>query len=153
MAAENCDLQDGDVVAVWGGCGPVGQFAIRSAFMLGAGRVIAIDRFPARLALARKGNAETINYEEVDDVVEELKELTGESALIPVSMPSDSKLTAIPRMLITIALNRPGAWLRTGSPRYARPSKPAANAGQYQSPASTADLSTKCRWAPRLEKD
>jgi threonine dehydrogenase-like Zn-dependent dehydrogenase len=76
MAAENCNIQGGDVVAIWG-CGSVGQFAIRSAFMLGAGRVVAIDRFPERLALARKGNAETINYEEVDDVVEELKELTG----------------------------------------------------------------------------
>jgi threonine dehydrogenase-like Zn-dependent dehydrogenase len=76
MAAENCNLKDGDVVAVWG-CGPVGQFAIRSAWLLGAGRVIAIDRFPERLALARKANAETIDYEEVDDVVEQIKEMTG----------------------------------------------------------------------------
>lgn len=76
MAAENCDIQEGDTIAIWG-CGPVGQFAIRSAFMLGAGRVIAIDRVPERLALAEKGNAETLNYEEVDDVVEELKEMTG----------------------------------------------------------------------------
>ncbi|MGH9683558.1 MAG: zinc-dependent alcohol dehydrogenase [Candidatus Acidiferrales bacterium] len=76
MAAENCNIEQGDTVAVWG-CGPVGQFAIRSAFLLGAGRVIAIDRFRERIALARKANAETINYEEVDDVVEELKEMTG----------------------------------------------------------------------------
>ena len=48
MAAENCDIKAGDTVAVWG-CGPVGQFAIRSAFMLGASRVIAIDRFTERL--------------------------------------------------------------------------------------------------------
>ena len=75
MAAENCNLKDGDVVAVWG-CGPVGQFAIRSAWLLGAGRVIAIDRFPERLALARKANAQTIDYEEVDDVVEQIKEMT-----------------------------------------------------------------------------
>jgi len=61
---------------VWG-CGPVGQFAIRSAFLLGAGRVIAIDRFPERLELARKANAETLDYEEVDDIVEVLKEMTG----------------------------------------------------------------------------
>jgi threonine dehydrogenase-like Zn-dependent dehydrogenase len=53
MAAENCDIKAGDTVAVWG-CGPVGQFAIRSAFMLGASRVIAIDRFPERLELARR---------------------------------------------------------------------------------------------------
>src|SRR4029434_372297 len=51
MAAENCDLKTGDTVAVWG-CGPVGQFAIRSAFMLGAERVIAIDRFSERLRMA-----------------------------------------------------------------------------------------------------
>jgi threonine dehydrogenase-like Zn-dependent dehydrogenase len=76
MAAENCNIKDGDVVAVWG-CGPVGQFAIRSAWLLGAGRVIAIDRFPERLALARKANAESIDYEEVDDILEQIKEMTG----------------------------------------------------------------------------
>ena len=76
MAAENCNIQSGDIVAVWG-CGPVGQFAIRSAFMLGAERVIAIDRFPERLHLAeRAGKAEVINYEDLDPV-EELKERTG----------------------------------------------------------------------------
>ncbi|HEX6090252.1 MAG TPA: zinc-dependent alcohol dehydrogenase [Gemmatimonadales bacterium] len=77
MAAENCDIEPGDTVAVWG-CGPVGQFAIVSAFLLGAGRVIAIDRFPYRLEMARKHTkAETINYEEVGDLSEALKELTG----------------------------------------------------------------------------
>ena len=76
MAAENCDIKAGDTVAVWG-CGPVGQFAIRSAFLLGASRVIAIDRFPERLELARRANAETIDYEEEDDLVECLKEMTG----------------------------------------------------------------------------
>jgi len=76
MAAENCDIKAGDTVAVWG-CGPVGQFAIRSAFMLGASRVIAIDRFPERLELARRANAETIDYEKADDIVECLKEMTG----------------------------------------------------------------------------
>ncbi len=63
MAAENCGIQPGDTVAVWG-CGPVGQFAIRSAYMLGAERVIAIDRWPARLRLAEiAGKAETLDYE------------------------------------------------------------------------------------------
>jgi threonine dehydrogenase-like Zn-dependent dehydrogenase len=76
MAAENCTIQSGDVVAVWG-CGPVGQFAIRSAFMLGAERVIAIDRFPERLHMAEsQGKAEVINYEDLD-TVDELKERTG----------------------------------------------------------------------------
>jgi threonine dehydrogenase-like Zn-dependent dehydrogenase len=75
MAAEACNIQPGDTVAVWG-CGPVGQFAIRSAYLLGAERVIAIDRFPYRLRIAReRAGAETLNYEEVD-VREALKEMT-----------------------------------------------------------------------------
>jgi threonine dehydrogenase-like Zn-dependent dehydrogenase len=77
MGAEMCDIQPGDVVAVWG-CGPVGQFAIASAFLLGAERVIAIDRFEYRLRMAsEKAGAETINYEEVDSVIETVKEMTG----------------------------------------------------------------------------
>jgi threonine dehydrogenase-like Zn-dependent dehydrogenase len=76
MAAENCNIHPGDVVAVWG-CGPVGQFAIQSARLLGAERVIAIDRFPERLAMARdKGGAEILNYEEVD-IFDALREKTG----------------------------------------------------------------------------
>jgi len=77
MAAENCDIEPGDTVAVWG-CGPVGQFAIQSARLLGADSVIAIDQIPERLRLAKeKGGAETINYNEVDSVVETLREMTG----------------------------------------------------------------------------
>jgi threonine dehydrogenase-like Zn-dependent dehydrogenase len=76
MAAENCDIKPGDVIAVWG-CGPVGQFTIRSAFLLGAEKVIAIDRFHERLKMARTADADIINYEEVDDLVEELKWMTG----------------------------------------------------------------------------
>jgi threonine dehydrogenase-like Zn-dependent dehydrogenase len=76
MAAENCNIQPGDTVAVWG-CGPVGQFAIKSAWMLGAGRVIAIDREPERLQMAADhGKAETINYEQLD-VFHTLKDITG----------------------------------------------------------------------------
>ncbi len=76
MAAENCDIKPGDVVAVWG-CGPVGQFAIKSAYMLGAERVIAIDRIPERLQMAKEQcKAEIINYEEVD-AGEALNEMTG----------------------------------------------------------------------------
>jgi threonine dehydrogenase-like Zn-dependent dehydrogenase len=76
MGAEQCGIQPGDVIAVWG-CGPVGQFAIKSAFLLGAERVIAIDRFPYRLRMAReRAGAEVINYEEVD-VYDALRELTG----------------------------------------------------------------------------
>ena len=75
MAAENAEIEPGDTVAVWG-CGPVGQFAIQSAWMLGAGRVIAIDRVPERLAMAREhGKAETINFDE-QDVYDTLQEMT-----------------------------------------------------------------------------
>ncbi|HUS19606.1 MAG TPA: zinc-dependent alcohol dehydrogenase [Terriglobales bacterium] len=76
MAAENCDIEPENTVAVWG-CGPVGWFAIKSAFLLGAKRVIAIDRFPERLMLAQRAGAEPINYDKVDDVIETLKEMTG----------------------------------------------------------------------------
>ena len=76
MAAENAEIESGDTVAVWG-CGPVAQFAIQSAWMLGAGRVIAIDRVPERLNMAQThGKAETINFEN-DSVYERLLELTG----------------------------------------------------------------------------
>ncbi|WP_434110619.1 zinc-dependent alcohol dehydrogenase [Methylocaldum sp. GT1TLB] len=76
MAAEACDIQPGDTVAVWG-CGPVGQLTVKSAYLLGAERVIAIDRFPDRLRMAREqGGAETLNYEEVD-VYDSLMGMTG----------------------------------------------------------------------------
>lgn len=77
MAAENAQIQPGDTVAVWG-CGPVGQFAIASAFMLGAARVIAIDRFQERLDLARGLGAITVDYSEEDlSVLTALRDLTG----------------------------------------------------------------------------
>ncbi|NMG05507.1 zinc-dependent alcohol dehydrogenase [Brasilonema sp. UFV-L1] len=76
MAAENCNIKPGDVIAIWG-CGPVGQFAIKSAYLLGAERVIAIDRIPERLQMAKEqGKAEVLNYEQVN-VGEALKEMTG----------------------------------------------------------------------------
>src|SRR5947209_113676 len=76
QAAENCNIQPGDIVAVWG-CGPVGQFTIKSAYMLGAERVIAIDRVPERMRLAQEqSGAEVINYEQTD-VIEALREMTG----------------------------------------------------------------------------
>jgi threonine dehydrogenase-like Zn-dependent dehydrogenase len=77
MGAEMCDIQPGDTIAVWG-CGPVGQFAIKSAVLLGAERVIAIDRFPERLRMAQEkaGAAVTLNYEEID-VYGALNDMTG----------------------------------------------------------------------------
>jgi threonine dehydrogenase-like Zn-dependent dehydrogenase len=76
QAAENAGIAAGDTVAIWG-CGPVGQFAIQSAWMLGAGRVIAIDKVPERLELAAsKGKAEIIDSEK-ENVVEKLRSMTG----------------------------------------------------------------------------
>jgi threonine dehydrogenase-like Zn-dependent dehydrogenase len=77
MGAEMCHIQPGDTIAVWG-CGPVGQLAIKSAQLLGAERVIAIDHVPYRLRMAREraGAAETINYEELD-LYDALKDMTG----------------------------------------------------------------------------
>lgn len=77
MGAEMCDISPGDTVAVWG-CGPVGIFAMMSAYLLGAGRVIGIDRVDYRLAMARDiAGAVPLNYEQVDSVSEALKEMTG----------------------------------------------------------------------------
>ncbi|MEV4383201.1 zinc-dependent alcohol dehydrogenase [Streptosporangium amethystogenes subsp. fukuiense] len=74
MGAEMCDIKPGDVIAVWG-AGPVGQFAIASAFLMGAERVIAIDRFPYRLRKAERAGAETLDYEKVD-VLDALRDMT-----------------------------------------------------------------------------
>jgi threonine dehydrogenase-like Zn-dependent dehydrogenase len=76
MAAENCDIQPGDTVAVWG-CGPVGQFAVKSAYLLGAERVIAVDWVEERLRMAHdEGGAETLNFFD-EDVFDKLREMTG----------------------------------------------------------------------------
>ncbi len=92
MGAENANIRPGDTVAIWG-CGPVGQFAIRSAFMLGAGRVFAIDHVPERLQLARESGAEPIDYTKVDDLIQYLKDETGnigpDSCIDAVGMEAD----------------------------------------------------------------
>jgi len=75
MAAENAGIEPGDTVAVWG-CGPVGLFAVQSAFLMGAERVIAIDHFHHRLELARRFGAETIDFEQTK-VYEALQDMTG----------------------------------------------------------------------------
>jgi threonine dehydrogenase-like Zn-dependent dehydrogenase len=77
MAAANCDIEPTDIVAVWG-CGPVGLFCIKSAFMLGAQRVIAIDRVPERLAMAQALGADIINFDGIEETIpERLKDMTG----------------------------------------------------------------------------
>jgi threonine dehydrogenase-like Zn-dependent dehydrogenase len=75
MGAEMCDIKPGQTIAIWG-CGPVGQFAIKSAFMLGAERVIAIDHVPERMRMAQANGAEVISFDDVN-VLEALKEVTG----------------------------------------------------------------------------
>src|SRR3954447_5746914 len=74
MGAEFCNIQNGDTIAIWG-CGPVGQFAIRSAFLLGAGRVIAIDTVPERMALAKTAGAEALDFMK-EDIYDRIMELT-----------------------------------------------------------------------------
>lgn len=83
MAAEFCNIQDGDTIAIWG-CGPVGQFAIKSALLLGAGTVIAIDTVPERLALAKSSGVTTIDFmkEDVYDRIQELTNRRGADACI-----------------------------------------------------------------------
>ncbi|MBB5695031.1 zinc-dependent alcohol dehydrogenase [Muricoccus pecuniae] len=83
MGADFCNLKGGETVAIWG-CGPVGQMAIRSAFLLGAERVIAIDTVPERLAMARAAGAHTLDFHEVDvyDAIQELTKGRGADACI-----------------------------------------------------------------------
>jgi threonine dehydrogenase-like Zn-dependent dehydrogenase len=118
MAAENANIQPGDVVAVWG-CGPVGQFAIRSAYMLGAETVIAIDRLPERLAMAREGGAHTIDFME-DDVFDRLMEKTGGRG--PDSCIDAVGLEAHGAGSVDAVYDRAkfGAWLATDRPHVLR---------------------------------
>jgi len=116
QAAENCNIQPGDTVAIWG-CGPVGVLAIKSCFLLGAERVIAIDTVPERLALARQAGAETIDFGE-DQVQETLMEMTGgkgpDSVIEAVGMESHGADTLAQKvssavMAATVSMERPFA--------------------------------------------
>jgi threonine dehydrogenase-like Zn-dependent dehydrogenase len=116
MAAENANIQPGDTVAVWG-CGPVGQMVIRSAKMLGAGRVIAIDDVPERLAMARAGGAETIDTTS-DNASERLKEMTKgrgpDSCIDAVGAEAHGtnaleKVVDTAKMAVKLSTDRPGA--------------------------------------------
>lgn len=86
MGAEFCNIQDGDTIAVWG-CGPVGQFAIRSAFLLGAGRVITIDTVPERMALAKAAGAEVLDFMK-EDIYDRIQDLT-------VGRGADARIDAV----------------------------------------------------------
>jgi threonine dehydrogenase-like Zn-dependent dehydrogenase len=114
MAAENCNIHPGDVIAIWG-CGPVAQFAIRSCFLLGAERVIAIDRFPERLELARRAGAEIVDYSREDDLIETLRELTGgrgpDACIDAVGMEAHGHTAAAlydaAKQMMRVSLDRP----------------------------------------------
>jgi threonine dehydrogenase-like Zn-dependent dehydrogenase len=151
QAAEQCGIRDGDVVAVWG-AGPVGQFAVASAFMLKASRVIVIDRFDDRLGMARDlWGAETIHYErDTDDVVETLKELTGgrgpDHVIDAVGMEAHgtgvyAQLENV-KQFSKLQLDRAG-----GAPRV----HPGVRQGRHRCrcPASIRASSTSSRWGRR----
>jgi threonine dehydrogenase-like Zn-dependent dehydrogenase len=144
MAADNCQIKPGDTVAVWG-CGPVGQFAIKSAYLLGAERVIAIDRFAERLELASsEGRAETLNYEEVN-VLDALRHMTG-------GQGPDACIDAVGLEAHGTTLDAwydcaktPCSWPPIGRTRSDRRSAHAGRAARCRFPASMADGLTSSR--------
>ena len=150
MAAENAQIQEGDTVAVWG-CGPVGQFAIASAFMLGAAQVIAIDRIPERLEMARSVGAVTVDYAGEDvSVLTALKDLTGgigpDACIDAVGLESHSG--DIQGAYDTL---KNAVLLETDRPAFcARRSRRCARAGRFPFPVYTAGCWTRFRLEPRL---
>lgn len=146
MAAENCDIEEGDTVAVWG-CGPVGLFAIQSALIMGAQQVIAIDHYPHRLELAKRLGAKVINFKDVH-VHEALLEMTGgigpDAVIDAVGMEShgfalDSIYDGVKQALM----------LATDRPHALRDALRACRKGAgYPSPAYMAVSSTSSRSAP-----
>ena len=147
MAAENCNIRPGDIVAVWG-CGPVGLFAICSAYLLGAERVIAIDRFPERLRMASEHcMAETLDYTQADNVVEELKIRTGgrgPDACI------DAVGLEVHGLSFDAILDKPCsslAWPRIGFTSFGKRSRRAGRVEPFRPPACTAGSRTSSRSA------
>jgi threonine dehydrogenase-like Zn-dependent dehydrogenase len=113
MAAENCSIRPGDTVAIWG-AGPVGQMSLISAQLLGAHRVIIIDRIPERLDLARsRRNVVALNYEETDDLVEVLKEATGgrgpDAVIDAVGMEAHGSVYDRAKQALRLETDRPTA--------------------------------------------
>ncbi len=150
MAAENCNIRPGDVVAVWG-CGPVGLFAVRSAYLLGAAKVIAVDFVEGRLRKAREEcGAETVNSEEVD-VLDRLDELTGgrgpDACIDAVGMqPHETTLGALYDRV------KANLMVATGRRCSGRRSWPAARGGRSRSLGCTGGCSTSSRSARHLRK-
>ena len=144
--------QPGDTVAVWG-CGPVGQFAIRSAYLLGAEQVIAIDNIPERLRMAEQGQGRHASTCDDEYVYDKLQELTGgrgpDSCIDAVGMEAHGTTLDA---LYDRAKTATAAWRPTARTRCARRSTAAARAARSPSPASTAACSTSSPSAPPLSK-
>jgi len=152
MAAENCNIQPGDIVAVWG-CGPVGQMTVASAIMLGAEKVIAIDCVPARLRMAaRHPEVETINFE-TEDVFDRLKQLTagrGPDACVD-AVGLEAHGATLDAYYDTV---KAATLLATDRPTALRQAIHAvAKAAPSQFPACTAASWTRCPSAPPLARD
>jgi threonine dehydrogenase-like Zn-dependent dehydrogenase len=145
MGAENAQIQPGDTVAIWG-CGPVGQMTIRSAWLLGAGRVIAIDDVPERLEMARAGKAETINMsqEKVYDRLQEMTNGRGPDSCIDAVGAEAHGVTSLKRSR-TRRRQRCG-WPQTGRPLCDRQSYVAAKAARFPSQGCISARRTRCRW-------
>ena len=144
MAAVNAHIEPGDTVAIWG-CGPVGQFAIRSALMLGAGRVIAIDEVAERLAMAEAGGAETIDFSKTD-VYDQLMKRTNKRG-------PDSCIDAVGckppvtdrRMQYSTRSRRRRFWRPTEFMFYVKQSWPVARRVRFQCRACMSASETKFR--------
>jgi len=148
MAADFCNLKGGETVAVWG-CGPVGQFAIKSAFLLGAERVIAIDTVPERLALAQRSGATTLDFmkEDIYDRIQELTKGRGADACIDaVGTEPETKASldsVMDRIKVATFMGT------TGHMSCARPFNAAEISARSRSLASMAACWTRFRWAAR----
>jgi threonine dehydrogenase-like Zn-dependent dehydrogenase len=147
QAAVQADIEPSDTVAIWG-CGPVGQMTIRSAILLDAEHVVAIDNVPERLEMAEAGGAITINFD-TESVYERLNELTDGKGRRSASIASALKLTSLPRCR-TRSSTAPSRWSAsrpTGRTSFARWSIAVGRLGCCRSRASTSALTTRFRWA------
>ncbi|WP_416235160.1 alcohol dehydrogenase catalytic domain-containing protein [Nitrospirillum sp. BR 11163] len=147
MAADFCNIQPGDTIAVWG-CGPVGQMAIRSAYLLGAERVIAIDQVPERLELARQGGALTLDFNE-EDIYDRIMDLTqgrgADACIDAVGTEPDTGSgfdAVVDRIKVATFMGTDGHMC------CARPSCAAATSAPSPSSASMAACWTRSPWGP-----
>ena len=145
MAADFCNLKGGETVAIWG-CGPVGQFAIKSAFLLGAERVIAIDTVPERLALAQASGAVTLDFkkEDIYDRIQELTDGRGADACIDAVGTEPDIGSGFDAVIDRSRSRR--SWARTVPTFCARRSTAAAISERYRLSAYTAGCSTRFPW-------